>query len=345
MHMYIGCSCILVLLSAGGFSKSIDCPESCKCSLKQSKNHEAVCTGRDLHYIPLFPENIHDVIMNGTNLSYIGENGFDNLTKITLKKLYLNDNLILYIHPHSFTKLVYLGKIYISDEKRLNVDILKTGLRFSTKEKLTDLIFDYNSWSYLPLDMFSNLTRNHVAKLRIKSNTFPEVKCNTFSPLTNLFDTSLSENLIERLDMTGIPGAIRKLHLDNNLLPTVPDWCVQAKRNTSAVQYLVYLDLSYNSIGYIKDDSLGCLPKLEMLVLNGNPIGRIYNNIFTNNPILYTVRISKIGYPLRKIDDFAFNSSSLSNLNMQETNFHFDLGNFNPTSIFSLSPNLTFLYH
>ncbi|CAG2215568.1 unnamed protein product [Mytilus edulis] len=54
--------------------------------------------------------------------------------------------------------------------------------------------------------------------------------------------------------------------------------------------------------------------------------------------------MSKIGYPLRKIDDFAFNSSSLSNLNMQETNFHFDLGNFNPTSIFSLSPNLTFLY-
>ncbi|CAG2215437.1 unnamed protein product [Mytilus edulis] len=62
---------------------------------------------------------------------------------------------------------------------------------------------------------------------------------------------SLSENLIERLDMTGIPGAIRKLHLDNNLLPTVPDWCVQANRNTIADQKLVYLYLSYNSIGYI----------------------------------------------------------------------------------------------
>lgn len=54
--------------------------------------------------------------------------------------------------------------------------------------------------------------------------------------------------------------------------------------------------------------------------------------------------MSKIGYPLRKIEEFAFNSSSLSNLNMQETNFHFALGNFIPTSILSLSPNLTFLY-
>ncbi|CAC5363369.1 unnamed protein product [Mytilus coruscus] len=83
------------MANAVEFSKSIDCPRSCKCSSQQSNNHEAVCTGRELHYIPLFSENIHDVRMNGTNLTYIGENGFINLTKIILKKQQLGASNVI----------------------------------------------------------------------------------------------------------------------------------------------------------------------------------------------------------------------------------------------------------
>lgn len=139
MHVYTNCSYILVLLyvlSTIKFTKSIKCPNNCKCPPKHSNNHEVVCTGRDLRYIPLFPENIHDVRMNGTNLTYIDEHSFDNLTKIILKKLYLNDNLISYIHPMSLAKLKFLAQLYISDETRSNVDVLKKVLSFSTKQKL-----------------------------------------------------------------------------------------------------------------------------------------------------------------------------------------------------------------
>lgn len=84
----------------------------------------------DVIYIiySLFSENIRDIRMNGTNLTYMGENCFDDLTKIPLKNVFLDYNLILNIHPHSLTRLIFLGKLYISHEKRLNVDFLKTGL-------------------------------------------------------------------------------------------------------------------------------------------------------------------------------------------------------------------------
>lgn len=164
------------------------------------------------------------------------------------------------------------------------------------------------------------------------------------SPLNKLFELSLSNNLIQNININGVSSTIRKLHLDNNILPAVPDWCVDGQGHISAVKYLLYLDLSYNSIGPIQNNSFVCLPKLEMLVLNGNPISRIYNNVFVNNTLLYSVQPIKIGSPLKKIDDLAFNSSSLSSLNLQETNFHFDLENFNPKTIFLLASNLTFLY-
>ena len=347
MHVYTNCSYILVLLYVLitiTFAKSIKCPNNCKCPPKHSNNHEVVCTGRDLRYIPLFPENIHDVRMNGTNLTYIDEHSFDNLTKIILKKLYLNDNLISYIHPMSLAKLKFLAQLYISDETRLNVDVLKKVLSFSTKQKLKRLIFEQNSWCDLPIDMFSNFSSNKVMKVRMTGNTFADIKCFLFSPLTKLFELSLSNNRIENINIFGIPSTIRRLHLDNNMFQTIPDWCDHGKEDTSVVEYLKYLDLSYNNIGSILNTSFVCLPKLKKLVLNGNPIGRINNNIFVNNPFLYSVQLSKLGNNLKKIDDFAFNSSSLSSLNLQETNFHFDQDNFNPNTIFSFSTNLTFLY-
>ncbi|XP_076084820.1 toll-like receptor 2 [Mytilus galloprovincialis] len=281
--------------------------------------------------------------MNGTNLTYIDENGFDNLTKIILKRLFLTDNLISYIHPISLAKLKFLAKLYISNEPKLNVDVLKEALSFSAKQKLLRLIFEHNSWSHLPLDMFSNFTTNKVLQLRVTGNRIPDIKCHVFFPLNNMLELSLSNNLIENINITGIPSNLKRLHLDNNLLLTVPELCVHRQGDTIAVENLAYLDLSYNSIALIPDNAFVCLPKLKILILNKNPIGRIHNNMFLHNPLIFSVQLSNLGNFLKKIDDFAFNSSSLSRINLQQTNFHFDQENFNPKTIFSLSPNLTFL--
>ncbi|CAG2215439.1 unnamed protein product [Mytilus edulis] len=311
MNLYTRCVCMFLLLAPYILARDIDCHEQCKCS---SKHHEAVCSGRDLIYIPLFPENIHVVTMNGTNLTYIDINGFDNLTIIGLKKLQLIDNLISYIHPNLFKNLKFLSTLLISNEDKLNVDVLKRALGYSAKQKTQHLIFEFNKWSFLPIDLFSDFSSNEVTSLRIKGNAFSSIACETFFVMKSLYFLVLSNNLIEVINMTGIPNTVASLHLNNNMLSSVPDMCANGKEKQSLLRHLSILDLSDNSIGRMQEDSLSCLPALTKVLLNGNPIGRIHNNIFINNPMLYVVQLSKIGYPLKHIDDFALNSSSLSSL-------------------------------
>lgn len=341
MNLYTRCVCMFLLLAPYILARDIDCHEQCKCS---SKHHEAVCSGRDLIYIPLFPENIHVVTMNGTNLTYIDINGFDNLTIIGLKKLQLMDNLISYIYPNLFKNLKFLSTLLISNEDKLNVHVLKRALGYSAKQKTQHLIFEFNKWSFLPIDLFSNFSSNEVTSLRIKGNAFSSIACETFFVMKSLYFLVLSNNLIEVINMTGIPNTVASLHLNNNMLSSVPDMCANGKEKQSLLRHLSILDLSDNSIGRMQEDSLSCLPALTKVLLNGNPLGRIHSNILINNPMLYVVQLSKIGYPLKHIDDFALNSSSMSSLRMQETNFHFDQEKFNPKTIFSVSPNLSFLY-
>ncbi|CAG2250437.1 unnamed protein product [Mytilus edulis] len=148
---------------------------------------------------------------------------------------------------------------------------------------------------------------------------------------------------LEKLLDEGIPKDLIDFRLNENLLPKVPEWCRKDNRDVSLVRKLEVLDLSDNNIGDIRIKAFQCLPNLKKLILNRIPMKRIRSNIFASLPVLYSLQISKIGFPLQKIDDYAFNSSSLSHLYMDVANFHFDREELNPKTIFSLSPNLSFL--
>lgn len=58
-------------------------------------------------------------------------------------------------------------------------------------------------------------------------------------------------------------------------------------------------------------------------------------------PRLQILHISRIGRPLKIIEDFAFDSISLQILRMEQTNFHFDKERYNPETEFAYCPNLT----
>ncbi|VDI19892.1 Hypothetical predicted protein [Mytilus galloprovincialis] len=105
-----------------------ECHKHCKCTIVPSKKRQAICTGRDLHYIPQFPDAITSVIMSGTNLTHIGENGFQNLTGIRLKDLKLHSNLISFIHEYAFVNLKYLASLRIVQETHLEVNVIKVSV-------------------------------------------------------------------------------------------------------------------------------------------------------------------------------------------------------------------------
>ncbi|CAC5355585.1 unnamed protein product [Mytilus coruscus] len=308
-----------------------------------SKKRQAICTGRDLHYIPQFPDAITSVIMSGTNLTHIGENGFQNLTDIRLKDLKLNNNLISFIHEYAFVNLQFLASLRIFQETHLEVNVLKISVGKMKTTNLRSLYFQNNNWLFLPVNMFSSFSYSQIRNVRIGGNSFSILKFTTFSLLKKLGKLFLNKDEIEHIDLKGIPKDLIDFRLNENLLPKVPEWCRKDTRDVSLVRKLEVLDLSDNLIGDIRIKAFQCLPNLKKLLLNRIPMRRIRSNIFVSLPVLYSLQLSKIGFPLQKIDDYVFNSSSLSRLYMDVASFHFDREEFNPQTIFSLSPNLSFL--
>ncbi|XP_076080067.1 toll-like receptor 2 [Mytilus galloprovincialis] len=320
-----------------------ECHKNCKCTIRRSKKREAVCNGRGLHYIPQFPDQIISVIMSGTNLTNIEKNGFKNLTYIRLKELTLDNNLITFIHEDAFVNLKFLDSLRIFQETNLEVNVIKVSVGKMKTRNLRSLYFQNNNWPFLPVDMFTSFSYSEIRTVRINGNSFSKLKSATFSPLKKLQKLFLNKNEIEHIDLKGISKDLVDLRLNENLLSKVPEWCTKDSRVVSLVNKLESLDLSDNNIGDIRIKAFLCLPNLKKLLLNRIPMRRIRTNIFAFLPVLYSLQLSKIGFPLQKIDDYAFNSSSLSSLHMDVANFHFDRNEFNPQTIFSLSPNLSFL--
>ncbi|CAG2215566.1 unnamed protein product [Mytilus edulis] len=318
----------------------VDCANDCQCLSK----HVVICSGRDLNNIPRMPNGTQVVVINGTNLSHIRENGLVNLTDHVIKKIEFENNLISYIHPNAFNKMVYLKSLYIRYETRLNVNILKVAIGNMPKTHLKFLNFRSNEWTSFPQDMFTQFQKNSLKTLWMEGNTIYSMNCSIFAPLKNLKKLYLPGNSISRIYVNGIPKTIMDIYLNNNLLHRVPNWCEDHHILSSALPDLRVLELSSNSITDIGKNAFLCLPRVEVLNLDGINIGKIRSNIFASMKMLKTLTLSNIGSPLlKKIEDYAFNSSSLISLSMEHTNFHFNKDRFNPQTIFASSPNLEYL--
>ncbi|CAC5420902.1 unnamed protein product [Mytilus coruscus] len=127
---------------------------------------------------------------------------------------------------------------------------------------------------------------------------------------------------------------LRSLALDGNRLAKVPNFC---SFNDSLFTILKILSLSDNNIGIIDKTSFICLPKLLASELKGISVVELQNNIFSS---LVYVNLENIP-TLKRIEDFAFNSTSIKKIVMPNCRFHFDLiERFNPATIFKFCPNV-----
>ncbi|VDI39364.1 Hypothetical predicted protein [Mytilus galloprovincialis] len=128
---------------------------------------------------------------------------------------------------------------------------------------------------------------------------------------------------------------VERLFLDNNKLTKVPKWCSNV--DLSYVPNLKTLFLGNNNIGDLGTNNFKCLPSVHTLNLDGIQTGRIQDNVFSSMPHITKLILSRIGNPLKKISEFAFNSSSLSKLDMSLNNFHFERAT---TKVFSFCQNV-----
>ncbi|CAC5359688.1 TLR13 [Mytilus coruscus] len=311
-------------------ASDITCNTHCVC-----KRQIAICSGISLNYVPRFPQGIAVVNLTQTNLSYIGEHTFYNLSfSKFIGKLVLQENFITNIHPKAFWNISALKTLHIANQPQLNITVLTKAFVSLNKKNLKMLYLLDNQWTEIPVDSFNAFKNSKLLKIILTGNKFEMFNCSMFEQIISLRHLILSDNYIKDIYMKGLQSVAR-LDLRKNMLTKVPKWC--SKAGLSFVPNLKNLTLGNNNIGAFGKNAFRCLPNIQFLNLEEIHTGSLQDNVFSPMPVLKTLLLSRIGNPLKKIGQFAFNSSSLTTLQMSLNSIHFDRTS---TEVFAYCPDI-----
>lgn len=166
--------------------------------------------------------------------------------------------------------------------------------------------------------MFKAINTKKIHDININSNSLQVLHMSWFSNMTRLQYLKVSYNKISTIIPHRI-SRISKLYEDGNDITKFPKFCINQSYCNSA---LPSLSLSNNKFEYI--GRLRSFPKLKILKIGDNFIGRIDNNTFTDLKMLTNLSLPAIGKQLKKIEGGALNMPSLQMLSLRYCNFHFD---------------------
>lgn len=155
---------------------------------------------------------------------------------------------------------------------------------------IEEIFIDSSNFERLDSSTFSNC--ENLWMVHISSNLIETLPTGVFAQNGNLELVYLRSNGIQRLSRDSFIGTpLVRIFLDTNLLTTLEsDWF-------SAVnETLDYLDISFNRLQGLTENSLGALGNLEFLYLDGNNFTSIAENSFAllNKINLLTIRDSRV---------------------------------------------------
>ncbi|KAJ8300181.1 hypothetical protein KUTeg_021700 [Tegillarca granosa] len=324
-------------------SSSTSCPEPHHCVCDEAKNSTKCSSNNDkkfqkLYYIPELPDYVKYVTLSGNLFENITQETFFNLTKLKLKTLLLFNNKIKNISPDAFEKLTYLRHLEISQNKELKPEILSRSLNSLNKSVIEKLRFIKNNWTWLPDDMFAGLKDSRIKVICLKLNKIKTVNCSMFLGLHNLEDVSFSSNdFLHSISLKGLPPKVKYLDLSVNNLVEMPSFCDD---NSTLLPSISYLNLNKNHLDKLSADNFKCLDKAKKIGLDENDIFKLENNVLRHATSLTDISFEHQRAKFKRIEPFAFNSSSLLWLNFARNGFTFKVIN---KDIFKVCTNLTYL--
>ncbi|KAM5275796.1 toll-like receptor 3 isoform 1-T4 [Hipposideros larvatus] len=244
---------------------------------------------------------------------------------MNLSELHLMSNSIQKIQNNPFKNL---KNLIILDLAHNGLSSSKLGTQLQL-EKLQELRLSNNKIHVLRREDLDFLGNSSLQKLELSSNQIKEFSPGCFHAIGKLFHLSLNNaqlgpNLTEKLCLELSNTSIQSLSLSNIQLYGTNNMTFLGLKQTN----LTTLDLSYNSINVIGNNSFGWLPHLEYFFLEYNNIDHLFSHSFYG---LFNVRylnlrsftkqsISLSSVP--KIDDFSFQwLKCLEYLNMDDNKF------------------------
>lgn len=243
-----------------------------------------------------------------------------------LVELYLQSNSIQTIQNNPFQNLKNLIRLDLS---RNGLSSTKLGTQIQL-ENLQDLILSNNKIHTLKHEELDFLGNSTLEKLELSSNQIKEFSPGCFHTIGKLFGLSLNNvqlgpSLTEKLSLELSNTSIQNLSLSNVQLYTTSSMTFFGLKWTN----LTMLDLSYNKLNVIGNNSFRWLSQLEYLFLEYNNIEHLSSYTFYGlSNIRYLnlkqsfIKQSNSLALLPKIDDFAFQwLQCLEYLDMEDNSF------------------------
>lgn len=254
-------------------------------------------------------KELHDyTFMHGTNLKIlelannqltkISNNTFNGLEK--LLKLDLSNNEIVIVEAGSFKSLKILQEIHLYENFILDID----STMFNRNPlKILDLANNQLTKFY-----FQTLSVNHLNKIDLSDNFLVEIDpllsgekmLLNNNNLTSLILLSPFNKEVEasnnQLSSIYFSTLVEKLKLSSNNLTDI--------RNLTNLTNLTVLDLSFNNISSINENSFSLLQNLEQLILANTNLSPFHFSTFSHQKLLKKFDISYNNLNVIDFDDF-----------------------------------------
>ncbi|CAG2221169.1 unnamed protein product [Mytilus edulis] len=314
--MYVFILILYVVIHHGNPRNSSCFKKYCHCSYL---NLKASCFS--LAYIPNIPDYSKTLELTNNKFSHIDSNLFRNVSGNHIRTLTIRNNSITTITSDAFETLIYLERLHISVETKLNISIISGSLNSINRSLIDELRFEENNWMLLPTDLFDPLIGSNLSKISLNQNRLETFDTAVFRPLYRVRKVNCRKNNIVNvlIDEAGF-RTVEQLDLTSNNIYSIPNFCLGEK---SLAPNLRVLTLNNNAIRYLEHISFKCLYRLEELRLDSNRLTTLGNNVFIYLKSLKLLTIN-VAPRLRSLGPLVFNSSSLEKLKFSNNGFLFD---------------------
>ncbi|XP_062569207.1 toll-like receptor 4 [Saccostrea cucullata] len=281
-----------------------NCPSICRCY-----SRTADCSNQNLTYIPRLPQGIQKINLSGNFYQNLTSKTFENVSReLKVNYLDLSECNILVVGVGAFKGFQNLTHLNISynvfEEVNLS-DILNLGI-----EEL-DL-----SGTKININRFAAVKSRSIRKLFLDKNKIKNrINSSIFENLPNIENLTLDDNGIYNISLEGL-GNISILSLKLNEIIFFPLFC--DSNNKSLTPSLVYLDVQQNHISNLKnlEKSSMCLTSLTHLDLSYNPIRILRNDTFVHLPNLTNLYLKNLFSVENIFEERSLSSTSLLELHI-----------------------------
>ncbi|XP_046542688.1 P-granule-associated novel protein 1-like [Haliotis rubra] len=275
----------------------------------------ANCGFGHLTFIPSLWDNITQLNFTDNSLHRISRATFANITHLKLDFLSLAWNKIRNISDDALSVLVELKHLDLTGNDLLTTTDLATAFHGLDNTPLQSLTLRAMKLKHIPVDMFHGMRNNTLKYLVLERNHLQEYNQEPFSVLRNIRVIELGGNNIRSLKWGHSPH-LSSLSLPGNRITEVPSFC---GFNSSFYPMLKRLALEHNLLTDMRPHMFRCLPHINVLGLNDNPIEGIETNTFSELSTLKTIFLQNLKGSTFFIKNYAFNNSNIQRISMKGT--------------------------